>query len=49
MVLEQLVAIHGAPRRIRCDNGPEFVAEALRVWCERHGITLVFIQLSMIV
>ncbi len=43
-VLEQLVAIHGAPRRIRCDNGPEFVAEVLRDWCERHGITLVFIQ-----
>jgi len=43
-VLEQLVAIHGAPRRIRCDNGPEFVSEIVRVWCERHGITLVFIQ-----
>lgn len=43
-VLEQLVAIHGAPRRIRCDNGPEFVSEVVRVWCEQHGIRLVFIQ-----
>ena len=43
-VLDQLVAIHGAPRRIRCDNGPEFVAEPLRAWCERYGIALVFIQ-----
>ena len=40
----QLVAIHGAPRRIRCDNGPEFVSATLRVWCEKHGIALVFIQ-----
>jgi putative transposase len=43
-VLSQLVAIHGAPRRIRCDNGPEFVAEVLRAWCAQQGIQLVFIQ-----
>lgn len=43
-VLDQLIAIHGAPRRLRCDNGPEFVAEVLRAWCERHGIQLLFIQ-----
>jgi putative transposase len=43
-VLEQLVAIHGAPRRIRCDNGPEFVAETLREWCTPRGIALVFSQ-----
>ena len=43
-VLEQLVAMHGAPRRIRCDNGPEFIAETVRAWCAHHGIALVFIQ-----
>jgi putative transposase len=43
-VLDQLVTIHGAPRRIRCDNGPEFVAETLRAWCTPRGIELVFIQ-----
>ncbi len=43
-VLEQLVTIHGAPRRIRCDNGPEFISEVVRAWCTRHEITLVFIQ-----
>ena len=43
-VLDQLVTIHGAPRRIRCDNGPEFVAETLREWCTPRGIALVFIQ-----
>src|SRR5690606_16838140 len=33
-VLEQLVAVHGAPGRLRCDNGPEFIAHALARWCE---------------
>jgi putative transposase len=43
-VLEQLVAMHGTPRQLRCDNGPEFIAEALRAWCVQHGIILTFIQ-----
>ena len=43
-VLEQLVAIHGAPQQIRCDNGTEFIADALRRWCEQQGIALVVIQ-----
>ena len=28
-VLTQLVGIHGAPRYLRSDNGPEFVATAI--------------------
>lgn len=43
-VLTQLIAMHGVPRRLRCDNGPEFIAEALRAWCQQHGIILQFIQ-----
>jgi putative transposase len=43
-VLAQLVTIHGAPRRIRCDNGPEFVAAAVHDWCAARGIALLFIQ-----
>lgn len=43
-VLDQLATIHGAPRRIRCDNGPEFVAETLREWCPPRGIALICIQ-----
>jgi putative transposase len=43
-VLSQLVAIHGAPRRISCDIGPEFVAEALRVFCAHQGIQLALIE-----
>ena len=26
-LLDQLVAIHGTPGRLRCDNGPEFIAD----------------------
>lgn len=33
-VLDRLVASRGrAPRHIRCDNGPELTANALRDWC----------------
>jgi len=33
-VLERLVAARGgAPEHIRCDNGPELTANALRDWC----------------
>lgn len=42
-LLEQLVAIHGAPTALRCDNGPELIAEALTTWCEGHGIALQYI------
>jgi len=28
-----LVAVRGAPTHIRCDNGPEMTAHALRDWC----------------
>jgi putative transposase len=43
-VLDQLVAIHGAPHAIWCDNGPELVSEPLRLWAERRGVALHFIQ-----
>jgi putative transposase len=32
-VLDRLVADRGAPTFIRCDNGPELTANALRDWC----------------
>lgn len=31
-VLTQLVSVHGAPRYLRSDNGPEFVATAVLRW-----------------
>ncbi len=43
-LLDQLVAIHGTPDRLRCDNGPEFIAVALAAWCDAHGVELIHIQ-----
>lgn len=31
-VLSKLVSVHGAPRHLRSDNGPEFVATAIIKW-----------------
>jgi len=33
-VLEELTSLYPAPAFIRSDNGPEFIAKALRDWCE---------------
>jgi transposase InsO family protein len=35
---------HGMPRYIRSDNGPEFIALALREWFERIGVQTLFIE-----
>ena len=43
-VLDELVTQHGAPGHLRFDNGPEFIAEAVRAWCEARGITLAYIE-----
>ena len=36
--------MHGKPRRLRCNNGPELIADTLRDWCDAHGIPLQFMQ-----
>ena len=36
--LERLVALHGAPRWLSSDNGPEFVSRALLTWLQTHEI-----------
>jgi putative transposase len=43
-VLEQLVELHGAPAGLRCDYGPELLAETLTSWCWAQGIALHSIQ-----
>ena len=35
-VLAGLFATHGAPRYLRSDNGPEFIAHALQAWLAGH-------------
>jgi putative transposase len=43
-VLDSLVTMRGAPRYVRCDNGPEFVGNALTRWCQRSGARTAHIE-----
>ena len=43
-VLDQLVEMHGRPSAIRCDNGPELIAQVFIDWCDQHGVDLRHIQ-----
>jgi putative transposase len=43
-VLDQLLAQRGAPRFLRCDNGPELTANALRDWCRFSGAGTSYIE-----
>lgn len=43
-ILEQIIKERGAPKVIRVDNGPEFIASALKDYCTQQNITLQFIQ-----
>ncbi len=42
-VLDDLLAERGKPHFIRCDNGPEFIAEVVASWACEVGTTLYFI------
>lgn len=42
-VLARLVSVHGAPRYLRSDNGPEFVATAVLRWLTEVGIDTAYI------
>jgi putative transposase len=41
--LTRLVSLHGAPRHIRSDNGPEFVSTAVIRWVIENEIGMIFI------
>lgn len=43
-VLEELMNHHGVPDALRMDNGPEFIALALRGLCHRKGINPTYIE-----
>lgn len=43
-VLSQLVSVHGTPRYLRSDNGPEYVALTLLRWAQAVGIDPAFID-----
>ena len=42
-VLGKLFVRHGPPAHIRSDNGPEFVALAVRTWLDRLNVRTLFI------
>ena len=42
--LAQLMLRYGVPKHIRSDNGPEFVARAVRSWLSRLGVETLFIE-----
>jgi len=43
-VLEEITSIYPPPSFIRSDNGPEFISQALRNWCEGSGTATAFIE-----
>jgi putative transposase len=43
-VLARLVSVHGAPRHLRSDNGPEFVSRAILRWLSSSDIDTALID-----
>lgn len=43
-VMADLFERHGPPAHIRSDNGPEFIAAALREWLSRLGVKTLYIE-----
>ena len=43
-MLAGLMLRHGIPKHIRSDNGPEFVAKAVREWLSRLEVGTLFIE-----
>jgi putative transposase len=42
--LESVIQKRGAPKHIRSDNGPEFVAKAVKEWLARRGTETLFVE-----
>lgn len=45
-VLAEVVQIHGEPGAIRSDNGPEFIAAAVKEWLASAGIETLYIEMG---
>jgi putative transposase len=42
--LAELFAMRGAPKCLRSDNGPEFVAHAMRKWLAQIGVETLYVE-----
>jgi putative transposase len=42
--LEQVMQWRGAPKVLRCDNGPKYISESIVDWVTRRGIRMQYIQ-----
>ena len=42
--LAELFAMHGVPKRLRCDNGPEFISAAIKTWLSTIGVDVLYIE-----
>jgi putative transposase len=42
-VLEYLFMVRGVPKFIRSDNGPEFIADAIKKWLKRNHVETLYI------
>jgi len=42
--LDRIIEWRGKPRSIGCDNGPEYISQALKSWARKRGILLQYIQ-----
>lgn len=43
-LLKHLFSVHGEPEFIRSDNGPEFIASAVRDWLCQSGVRTLYIK-----
>ena len=43
-VLENLFMVRGVPKYIRSDNGPEFIAKAIKTWLGEIGVKTLYIE-----
>jgi putative transposase len=43
-ILERLFTERGEPAYIRSDNGPEFIAEAIKRWLAASGVKTLYIE-----
>lgn len=43
-MLNRVLIRRGAPHALRMDNGPEFISQVVKQWCQEHGVQQWFIE-----